>query len=80
MIQIHRPQPSETSYNLSCIAALQGHQEEAFSLLPEAVDHGIGATVDVGQDPDLKSLHSDPRFAVLVAHAKEKAVSVQKQN
>ena len=30
------------------------------------------------KDPDLQSLHGDPRFAALVAHAKERAVAAQK--
>jgi len=39
------------------------------------VDHGLQAEADLGldQDPDLKSLHGDPGFAALVAHAKEAA-------
>jgi hypothetical protein len=31
-------------------------------------------------DPDLKPLHGDPRFAALVAHAKERAAAVRKPN
>jgi hypothetical protein len=31
------------------------------------------------KDPDLKSLHGDPRFSALVAHAKERA-DAQKAN
>jgi hypothetical protein len=32
------------------------------------------------KDPDLKSLHGDPRFALLVAHAKERATVVAGQH
>jgi hypothetical protein len=33
----------------------------------------------IGEDPELKALHGDPRFAALVSHAKERA-AVQKAN
>jgi hypothetical protein len=32
------------------------------------------------KDTDLKSLYADPRFAALVAHAKERAAASQKPN
>ena len=49
-------------------------------MLSQAVDHGLSPSVDLGidKDPDLKSLHGDPRFAALVAHAKERAAAAQK--
>ena len=73
------PDHSETTqciYNLACIAALKGNRDEALSLIREAVDHGFTATFDVGvieKDPDFNSLHGDPRFAALIAYAKERA-------
>jgi hypothetical protein len=41
------------------------------------VDHGIAPQADLGMqnDDDLKALHGDPRFATLVAHAKERAAA-----
>jgi len=76
------PNTAISVYNLGCMAALQGRRDEAFSLLREAVDHGLRASTDLGieKDPDLNSLHGDPRFAALVAHAKEKAAATQKPN
>jgi len=76
------PNTAISVYNLGCMAALQGRRDEAFPLLREAVDHGLRASTDLGieKDPDLNSLHGDPRFAALVAHAKEKAAATQKPN
>ena len=67
-------------YNLGCLAARQGRRNEALSLLREAVDHGASVHTDLGidKDPDLQSLHGDPHFTALVAHAKEKAAAAQK--
>jgi pentatricopeptide repeat protein len=58
----------------------KGNRDEAFSLLREAVDHGLPPNADLGieKDPDLKSLHGDPRFAALVAHAQERAAAALK--
>jgi eukaryotic-like serine/threonine-protein kinase len=68
------------AYNLACVLGVEGHRTEAFSLLREAVDHGLrpGDDLAIENDPDLKSLHGDPRFAALVAHAKERAASSRK--
>jgi eukaryotic-like serine/threonine-protein kinase len=76
------PDTAISTYNLACIAARGGHVNEAFSLLRNAIDHGLPVYGDLGidKDPDLKLLHGDPRFAGLVAHAKEKAPAAQKQN
>jgi serine/threonine protein kinase/tetratricopeptide (TPR) repeat protein len=69
-----------STYNLACLAALQGRQDQALSLLRDAVDHGAPAFVDsfIDKDNDLKSLRGDPRFAALVAHAKERVAAAQK--
>jgi hypothetical protein len=46
-------------------AAVQGNWDEALSKLREAVDQGLRPMDDlhIETDPDLKSLHGDPRFA-----------------
>jgi eukaryotic-like serine/threonine-protein kinase len=69
---------AESLYNLGCLAALQNRRAEAFSLIREAVEHGLDADTNaqIEKDPDLISLHGDPRFDALVAHAKQVAQSV----
>jgi serine/threonine protein kinase len=73
---------ADTAYNLACVVAQQGRHEEALSLLSEAVDHGLvsNTALHMDKDTDLKSLYADPRFAALVAHAKERAAASQKPN
>lgn len=76
------PDTARTVYNLACLAALQGRKNEALSLLSEAIDHGLRPFTDlrIEEDSDFKSLHGDPRFAALVAHAKERAAGGSKPN
>jgi non-specific serine/threonine protein kinase/serine/threonine-protein kinase len=74
------PQTAISTYNLACIFADKGNRNQALTLLREAVDHGLDPMSDLAieKDPDFKSLHGDPRFAALVAHAKERAAAAQK--
>ena len=74
-------EPAITTYNLACVAALRGQRNLALSLLREAVDHGLmpSQNLAISQDTDLKSLHGDPRFDALVAHAKERAAAAGKK-
>jgi eukaryotic-like serine/threonine-protein kinase len=76
------PGAAYSTYSLGCLAAQRGQRDQALSLLLEAVDHGLAPNLnsDIDQDSDLKSLHGDPRFAALVAHAKERAAAAQKPN
>jgi tetratricopeptide (TPR) repeat protein len=69
-----------STYDLACVEARWGKRDKALSLLREVVDHGQSAVIDsaMAKDPDLISLHGDPRFATLVAHAKERAAAIQK--
>jgi tetratricopeptide (TPR) repeat protein len=78
------PEDSATAnatYNLGMMAALQGDRTEALTLLRQAFDHGLDldSALDMEKDPDLKSLHGDPRFDALVAEAKQRAAAAQKQ-
>jgi tetratricopeptide (TPR) repeat protein len=56
-------------YNFACGAAVAGHREEAIEYLRQAIDHDLGGPEAVAADPDLKSLHGDPRFEALIADA-----------
>ncbi len=71
-----------STYNLGVVALHQGRRDETLSLLREAVDHGFppDGALAMDKDPDLKSLHGDPRFTALVAHVKERAAGAQKPN
>jgi len=75
------PQTAESVYNVGIAEALQGHKNEALSFLRRAVDHGLPAEGDlaIDKDPDLKSLHGDPRFAAIVADAQHH-LAAQKPN
>jgi serine/threonine protein kinase len=72
-----QPETAVTRYSLACILARRGQMDEAISDLQYAVDHGLQPRMDlqIEKDPFLDSLHGDPRFAGLVAHAKEAARS-----
>ena len=74
------PETALSRYGLGALAARKGQRDKAFSFLREAVDHGLphSALLGLEKDPELKSLHGDPRFDALVAHAKEHAAGAQK--
>jgi Tetratricopeptide repeat len=74
------PSTARSIYDFGCLEARQSKRDEALSLLREAVDHGLPHDVGIDKDPDLKSLHGDPHFDALVAHAKDRAAAAQKPN
>jgi eukaryotic-like serine/threonine-protein kinase len=71
---------AETEYNLACLAAQRGDKDRAIALLSHSVDHGLTpfGAFGIENDTDLTSLHGDPRFVALVAHAKQVAEAKQK--
>jgi tetratricopeptide (TPR) repeat protein len=73
----NHPDVALSTYNLAVLKEREGQREEAFRLLFEAVDHGLSPANSRGieDDPDLKSLRADARFAPLVLHAKARAVA-----
>ncbi len=74
------PDTALTVYNLGCVAAHRGDKDRAIALLLQSIDHGLNPVFALGieKDTDLASLHGDPRFAALVAHAKQVADAMQK--
>jgi non-specific serine/threonine protein kinase/serine/threonine-protein kinase len=70
-----QPETAATKYDLATVVAHDGQVGEALSLVGQAVDHGLPPLMDsrIETDPLLNSLHGDPRFAALVAHAKQVA-------
>ncbi|MDW7990603.1 MAG: tetratricopeptide repeat protein [Anaerolineae bacterium] len=56
----------EDEYSRACFAALCGETEEALRLLEAALQKRPGLRLRARQDPDLRSLHGEPRFRELV--------------
>jgi eukaryotic-like serine/threonine-protein kinase len=73
------PDTAESVYNLAVVKEREGKHDEALVFLREAIDHGLSIreTLIMETDPDLKSLHDDPRFEALVRHAGERAAATQ---
>jgi serine/threonine protein kinase/Tfp pilus assembly protein PilF len=61
------PDDHNTLYNVACVYALAAKADEALRCLEGAVRHGTGHRNWVENDPDLASLHGDPRFQALLA-------------
>ena len=60
-------------YGLACEEALAGHHENALEHLRSAFEHGYTNLDAAAVEPDLKSLHGDPRFDALLAKARQAA-------
>jgi serine/threonine protein kinase len=75
------PNTAIATYNLGAVATHRGQDAQAVALLRESVDHGLPPpyALAMEKDPDLKSLHGDPRFAALVAHVKERTAAAGPQ-
>jgi len=69
-----------STYYLACIAAIQGRRDEAFSLLHKSIEKGLWPEAEqtMDRDPDLKSLHGDPRFEALAALARQNVATARK--
>jgi eukaryotic-like serine/threonine-protein kinase len=70
---------AEAWYNFACAEAARGRPDEAFADLNHAIENGLISPGELSADPELKSLHSDPRFDALVAKARETISSKRKQ-
>ena len=62
---------AEAWYNFGCAEAARGRSDEAFANLNHAVENGLVSPGELSADPELQSLHSDPRFGAVVAKARE---------
>jgi len=72
------PTTINAAYNRACIAAMRGRKERALSFLRRSLDYNIASWSTASQwrhfetDPDLHSLHDDPRFKRLMARLKRR--------
>src|SRR6266851_2792298 len=66
---------ASTVYCLGGIEARKGNRPKALSLLRQALDTGLNPSdaLEMENDPDLTSLHNDPRFIAMVAEVKQRA-------
>jgi hypothetical protein len=53
-------------YNFACVAAAANDRAAAVEHLRDAINLGLTNTAHMRTDPDLKSLHRDPRFEALL--------------
>ena len=68
----------EAVYYFACAEAARGRPDEAFADLNHAIENGLISPGELSADPELKSLHNDPRFDALVAKARE-TISARKK-
>jgi non-specific serine/threonine protein kinase/serine/threonine-protein kinase len=64
-------------YDFACGMALAGRRNEAFLNLQRAIDEGHQVPEDIAADDDLKSLHGDPRFEVLLTRARNRLTATR---
>jgi non-specific serine/threonine protein kinase/serine/threonine-protein kinase len=69
---------AEAWYNFGCAEAARGLTDDAFADLDRAIENGRISPGELSADPELKSLHSDPRFDALVAKARATAGAMKK--
>lgn len=60
------PDEPQVLYNVGCVYALLGHLDKALACLELTIAHGGWWKTWMRNDPDLSSLHDDPRFVDLV--------------
>lgn len=65
-VEIH-PERFDLWYDRACVEARLGHRDDAFEHLAKAVETGWNHPDATAADPDLESLHDDPRWAPLLA-------------
>jgi len=73
----------DSFYMLACMLAEEHKPDEALAVLRDAVEHGLPPShedMNMETDKELNSLRGDPRFAAIVAEAREHAAARQKTN
>jgi adenylate cyclase len=66
-------------YNFACtLASEMGDREGALAMLERSMKESKGSIGNAEFDPDLESLHDDPRFKAMIAKAKERLVKFRK--
>jgi tetratricopeptide (TPR) repeat protein len=65
------PKDPIVRYNLACSYALTEQREKALEALVQAVKLGYRDFNYLRKDPDLKSLHQDPKFTALMEEGKK---------
>jgi len=71
---------AEAWYNSACAEAKRGRRDEAFADLNQAIKNGLVSPGEISADPELKSLHGDPRFDTILAKARAtRAPSISRQ-
>lgn len=69
MLEIGAGLPSVPMYNVACCYALAGNKQEALEWLDKSFRAGFRQLERARTDPDLASLHEEPRFRSLVSLA-----------
>lgn len=71
-----------SAYELAILKEHEGKNDEALELLREAIDHGLPSddTLGIETNPDLKSLHGDPRFTALIEEIKKRAATAAQKS
>lgn len=60
------PENCISLYNYACSLALLNKKEEALDFLKQAIRHGYSDFLHISQDPDLKTLREEPKFAEIL--------------
>lgn len=67
------PEDAGVRYNVACLYALEGRRAEALDCLDECVRLGFVNAEWIARDPDLESLHGDPRYEALLGRMADAA-------
>jgi serine/threonine protein kinase/Flp pilus assembly protein TadD len=60
------PEDAGVLYNVACLNAIGGRPARALDLLEHGVERGFGHKEWIEHDPDLESLHGEPRYQALL--------------